>query len=183
MGNKLYVGNLAYSVRDESLQESFSQFGTVISAKVMMDRETGRSKGFGFVEMSTDAEAQAAIDAAQAAWAGWRNKTGKERSILLRKWYDLLMANVEDLGRLMTAEQGKPFAEAKGEVAYGASFVEWFVEEAKRVNGETLPQFANNRCNITLSAVSRVRDMLSVSVTLLIVKKPTASAPSTMRWS
>ncbi len=62
MGNKLYVGNLAYSVRDESLQESFSQFGTVISAKVMMDRETGRSKGFGFVEMSTDAEAQAAID-------------------------------------------------------------------------------------------------------------------------
>ena len=90
-------------------------------------------------------EAQAAIDAAQAAWAGWRNKTGKERSILLRKWYDLLMANVEDLGRLMTAEQGKPFAEAKGEVVYGASFVEWYAEEAKRVNGETLPQFDNNR--------------------------------------
>ena len=62
MGNKLYVGNLAYSVRDESLQEAFSQFGTVISAKVMMDRETGRSKGFGFVEMSTDEEAQAAIN-------------------------------------------------------------------------------------------------------------------------
>ena len=62
MGNKLYVGNLAYSVRDESLQESFSQFGTVTSAKVMMDRETGRSKGFGFVEMSNDAEAQAAIN-------------------------------------------------------------------------------------------------------------------------
>ena len=62
MGNKLYVGNLAYSVRDESLQESFSQFGTVSSAKVMMDRETGRSKGFGFVEMGSDAEAQAAIN-------------------------------------------------------------------------------------------------------------------------
>ena len=62
MGNKLYVGNLAYSVRDESLQESFSQFGTVTSAKVMMDRETGRSKGFGFVEMSSDPEAQAAIN-------------------------------------------------------------------------------------------------------------------------
>jgi hypothetical protein len=62
MGNKLYVGNLAYSVRDESLQEAFSQFGTVISAKVMMDRETGRSKGFGFVEMSTDDEAQSAIN-------------------------------------------------------------------------------------------------------------------------
>lgn len=62
MGNKLYVGNLAYSVRDESLQEAFAPFGTVISAKVMMDRETGRSKGFGFVEMSTDDEAQAAIN-------------------------------------------------------------------------------------------------------------------------
>ena len=62
MGNKLYVGNLAYSVRDEALQEAFSQFGTVNSAKVMMDRETGRSKGFGFVEMATDAEAQSAIN-------------------------------------------------------------------------------------------------------------------------
>ncbi len=90
-------------------------------------------------------DAQAAIDAANAAWPAWRNKTGKERSIILRKWFDLLMANQEDLGRLMTAEQGKPFAEAKGEVAYGASFVEWYAEEAKRVNGETLPQFDNNR--------------------------------------
>ncbi len=62
MGNKLYVGNLAYSIRDEELQQSFSQFGTVTSAKVMMDRETGRSKGFGFVEMASDAEAQAAIN-------------------------------------------------------------------------------------------------------------------------
>ena len=62
MGNKLYVGNLAYSVRDESLNEAFGQFGTVTSAKVMMDRETGRSKGFGFVEMGSDAEAQAAIN-------------------------------------------------------------------------------------------------------------------------
>ena len=93
----------------------------------------------------TAQDAEAAIDAANAAWPAWRNKTGKERSILLRKWFDLLMANQEDLGRIMTAEQGKPFAEAKGEVAYGASFVEWFAEEAKRVNGETLPQFDNNR--------------------------------------
>ena len=62
MGNKLYVGNLAYSVRDESLQTAFGQFGTVTSAKVMMDRETGRSKGFGFVEMGSDAEAQAAVN-------------------------------------------------------------------------------------------------------------------------
>ncbi|HEX5682949.1 MAG TPA: RNA-binding protein [Ideonella sp.] len=62
MGNKLYVGNLAYSVRDDSLQQAFSEFGTVTSAKVMMDRDTGRSKGFGFVEMGSDAEAQAAIN-------------------------------------------------------------------------------------------------------------------------
>ena len=92
-----------------------------------------------------DADALAAIDAANAAWPLWRSKTAKERSILMRKWFDLLMANQEDLGRIMTAEQGKPFAEAKGEVAYGASFVEWFAEEAKRVNGETLPTFDNNR--------------------------------------
>ncbi len=91
------------------------------------------------------ADAEKAITAANAAWAGWRNKTAKERSIVLRKWFDLLMANQDDLGRIMTAEQGKPLPEAKGEVAYGASFVEWFAEEAKRVNGETLPQFDNNR--------------------------------------
>ena len=84
------------------------------------------------------ADAEAAIAAANTAWPAWRTKTAKERSIILRKWFDLLMANQEDLGRIMTAEQGKPFAEAKGEVAYGASFVEWFAEEAKRVNGETL---------------------------------------------
>ncbi len=91
------------------------------------------------------AEAEAAVAAAIAAWPAWRAKTGKERSILLRKWFDLLMAHQEDLGRIMTAEQGKPFAEAKGEVAYAASFVEWYAEEAKRVNGETLPPFDNNR--------------------------------------
>ena len=91
------------------------------------------------------AQAEVAIAAANTAWGPWKAKTGKERSAVLRKWFDLLMANQEDLGRIMTAEQGKPFAEAKGEVAYGASFVEWYAEEAKRVNGETLPQFDNNR--------------------------------------
>jgi succinate-semialdehyde dehydrogenase/glutarate-semialdehyde dehydrogenase len=91
------------------------------------------------------ADAELAIAAANAAWPVWKAKTAKERSIILRKWFDLLMANQEDLGRIMTAEQGKPFPEAKGEVAYAASFVEWFAEEAKRVNGETLPQFDHNR--------------------------------------
>ena len=91
------------------------------------------------------AEAETAIAAANAAWPAWRSKTAKERSIILRKWFDLIMASQDDLGRIMTAEQGKPLPEAKGEVAYGASFVEWFAEEAKRINGETLPQFDNNR--------------------------------------
>ena len=91
------------------------------------------------------ADAQTAIDAANAAWPAWRTKTAKERSTILRKWFDLLMANQDDLGRIMTAEQGKPLPEAKGEIAYGASFVEWYAEEAKRINGETLPQFDNNR--------------------------------------
>ena len=91
------------------------------------------------------ADAEAAIAAADKAWPAWREKTAKERANLLRKWYDLLMANQDDLGRIMTAEQGKPLPEAKGEVAYGASFVEWYAEEAKRVNGETLPTFDNNR--------------------------------------
>jgi succinate-semialdehyde dehydrogenase/glutarate-semialdehyde dehydrogenase len=90
-------------------------------------------------------ETEAAIAAAKSAWQGWKQKTAKERSIILRHWFDLLMQNQDDLARLMTAEQGKPLAEAQGEVAYGASFVEWFAEEAKRVNGETLPHFDNNR--------------------------------------
>ncbi|HTD04591.1 NAD-dependent succinate-semialdehyde dehydrogenase [Undibacterium sp.] len=84
------------------------------------------------------AETQAAIDAAQAAFPGWAAKTGKERAAVLRKWFDLMIANADDLAALMTAEQGKPLAEAKGEVLYGASFIEWFAEEAKRVSGDVM---------------------------------------------
>ena len=86
----------------------------------------------------TPKDVKAAIAAADAAWPAWRGLTGKQRHALLMKWFHLLMAHQDDLGRIMTAEQGKPLAEAKGEVAYGASFVEWFAEEAKRVGGETL---------------------------------------------
>jgi succinate-semialdehyde dehydrogenase / glutarate-semialdehyde dehydrogenase len=80
-------------------------------------------------------EAEAAIAAAEAALPGWRAKTAKERSAILRRWFDLIVANSDDLARILTLEQGKPLAEAKGEVAYGASFLEWFAEEAKRVAG------------------------------------------------
>jgi succinate-semialdehyde dehydrogenase/glutarate-semialdehyde dehydrogenase len=85
------------------------------------------------------AETRRAIDAAQRAYAGWRVKTGKERAGVLRVWFNLLMANAEDLATIMVSEQGKPLAEAKGEVAYGASFIEWFAEEAKRVYGDSIP--------------------------------------------
>ena len=84
-------------------------------------------------------EAQAAIAAANKAWPAWRTKTAKERSAVLMKWYALLHQHADDLGRIMTAEQGKPLAEAKGEVGYGASFLEWFAEEARRIYGETIP--------------------------------------------
>src|SRR5688572_30336601 len=85
------------------------------------------------------AEARRAIEAAERAWPGWRAKTAKERAAILRKWYDLMMANQEDLAILMTVEQGKPLAESRGEIAYGASFIEWFAEETKRVYGDTIP--------------------------------------------
>ncbi|MBC7575213.1 MAG: NAD-dependent succinate-semialdehyde dehydrogenase [Herminiimonas sp.] len=83
-------------------------------------------------------EAQAAIDAAAAAFPAWAAKTGKERAAIMRKWFDLINANADDLALLMTAEQGKPLAEAKGEVMYGNSFIEWFAEEAKRVSGDVM---------------------------------------------
>ncbi|MEH6562557.1 MAG: aldehyde dehydrogenase family protein, partial [Marinobacter sp.] len=80
-----------------------------------------------------------AIEAAEAAWPEWRARTAKDRGNVLRRWFDLVMLHQEDLARLMTAEQGKPLAEARGEVAYGASFIEWFAEEAKRAYGDVIP--------------------------------------------
>jgi succinate-semialdehyde dehydrogenase/glutarate-semialdehyde dehydrogenase len=85
-------------------------------------------------------ETRQAIDAANRALPLWRRKTAKERAIVMRRWFDLMMANQEDLARLMTIEQGKPLVESRGEVAYAASFLEWFGEEAKRVYGDTIPQ-------------------------------------------
>ncbi|MFN9030769.1 MAG: NAD-dependent succinate-semialdehyde dehydrogenase [Betaproteobacteria bacterium] len=90
-------------------------------------------------------DAQAAISAAERAMPMWRGETAKERANVLRKWFDLIMAAQEDLAQLMTAEQGKPLAESRGEVAYGASFIEWFAEEAKRVYGETVPGHAADK--------------------------------------
>ncbi|MQT77962.1 succinate-semialdehyde dehydrogenase, partial [Pseudomonas helleri] len=83
--------------------------------------------------------------AAQAALPAWRGKTAKERSHVLRKWFDLIMANQEDLARLLSLEQGKPLAESRGEIAYGASFIEWFAEEAKRIYGDVIPHDKQGR--------------------------------------
>ena len=85
------------------------------------------------------AETRRAIEAAAHALPGWRARTGKARAQILRRWFDLILAHQEDLARLMTLEQGKPLAESRGEIAYAASFIEWFAEEAKRVYGDTIP--------------------------------------------
>ncbi|WOB10271.1 NAD-dependent succinate-semialdehyde dehydrogenase [Piscinibacter gummiphilus] len=90
-------------------------------------------------------ETRKALEAANAAWPLWRSKTAKERATVMMKWFHLLHQHADDLARIMTAEQGKPLAEAKGEVGYGASFIEWFAEEARRVYGETVPTTDNNK--------------------------------------
>ena len=93
----------------------------------------------GTVPCLGSAETARAIEAAERAWPAWRGKTGKERSDLLRRWFELILENRQDLAVLMTLEQGKPLAESRGEIVYGAGFVEWFAEEAKRIYGDTIP--------------------------------------------
>ena len=113
-----------------------------------LDARTGGSKPvtnpangavLGTVPFMGAEETRAAIDAAAVAFPAWAARTAKDRATLLRRWYDLMLANADDLATLMTAEQGKPLAEAKGEIAYAASFIEWFAEEAKRVYGDVIP--------------------------------------------
>src|SRR5215470_4960353 len=100
---------------------------------------------------------RAAIDAAARAFPAWRAKTAKERAGIMRRWFDLMMANQDDLAKLMTTEQGKPLTESKGEVAYAASFLEWFGEEAKRVYGDTIPSpWADKRIVVTKEPIGVV---------------------------
>ncbi|WP_323120501.1 NADP-dependent succinate-semialdehyde dehydrogenase [Burkholderia alba] len=91
------------------------------------------------------AETRHAIESANAAWPAWRKRTAKERAAILRKWYDLMVAHADDLALILTTEQGKPLAEAKGEILYAASFLEWFAEEGKRVYGDTIPTPAGDK--------------------------------------
>jgi succinate-semialdehyde dehydrogenase/glutarate-semialdehyde dehydrogenase len=90
-------------------------------------------------------ETRRAIEAANRSWPAWRAKTAKQRSTILRAWHDLMLANADDLALILTTEQGKPLAEAKGEILYAASFLEWFAEEAKRVYGDTIPTPASDK--------------------------------------
>jgi succinate-semialdehyde dehydrogenase/glutarate-semialdehyde dehydrogenase len=102
-------------------------------------------------------ETRRAIEAANRAWPGWRKLTAKERAAILRRWFDLMLENQEDLAQLMTAEQGKPLAESRGEIGYGASFVEWFAEEGKRIYGDTIPQHqADKRIVVTKEPIGVV---------------------------
>ena len=110
------------------------------------------------------AETRRAIEAARAAQKSWAARTAKERSIVLRKWYALMMAHQEDLARILTAEMGKPLAEARGEIAYGASFIEWFADEARRVYGETIPSHAADK-------------------RLLVIKQPIGVAAAITPWN
>ena len=99
----------------------------------------------GHVPKLGQAEAVKAIADANAAWPAWRKKTAKERATILKKWFDLMIANADDLALIMTSEQGKPLAEAKGEIMYAASFIEWFAEEGKRIYGDTIPTHAGDK--------------------------------------
>ncbi len=103
----------------------------------VIDPATGQA--LGTVPDLGAAETRRAIAAAERAWPAWRAKTARERAVILRKWFDLMMANQDDLAQMLTAEQGKPLSEARGEIAYGASFIEWFAEEGKRAYGDTIP--------------------------------------------
>ncbi|GAB5095285.1 NAD-dependent succinate-semialdehyde dehydrogenase [Caballeronia sp. LP006] len=102
----------------------------------VLDPSNGES--LGAVPQMGASETRRAIAAANAAWPEWRKKTAKERAVIMRRWYDLMIANADDLALILTTEQGKPLAEAKGEIVYAASFIEWFAEEGKRVAGDTL---------------------------------------------
>ncbi|HJR20638.1 MAG TPA: aldehyde dehydrogenase family protein, partial [Dongiaceae bacterium] len=133
----------ALSLKDPSLfrQQCYinGQWADADSGKTIDVTNPATGEVLGTIPNMGTAETRRAIEAANAAWAGWRKKTAKERANILRKLFNLMMENQEDLGVLMTAEQGKPMAESKGEIAYAASFIEWFAEEGKRTYGDVIP--------------------------------------------
>ena len=139
----------ALSLKDPSLfrQQCYinGQWADADSGKTIDVTNPATGEVLGTIPNMGTAETRRAIEAANAAWAGWRKKTAKERANVLRKLFNLMMENQEDLGVLMTAEQGKPMAESKGEIAYAASFIEWFAEEGKRTYGDVIPAHAPDK--------------------------------------
>ncbi len=113
-------------------------------------RNPANGETLGTIPRMGATETRRAIEAAEKAMVDWRAKTAKERAGILRKWFDLMMENQEDLAVMMTMEQGKPLAEARGEIAYAASFIEWFAEEGKRIYGETIPTHMTDRRIVVL---------------------------------
>ncbi|MFW6855112.1 NAD-dependent succinate-semialdehyde dehydrogenase [Burkholderia gladioli] len=108
-------------------------------------RNPANGELLGSVPLAGAAETRRAIEAANAAWPAWRRRTAKERAAILRKWYELMLAHADDLALILTTEQGKPLAEARGEILYAAAFIEWFAEEGKRVYGDTIPTPAGDK--------------------------------------
>src|SRR4249920_905339 len=143
MNDPKISGIAALQLKDPSLfrQQCYidGRWADADSGKTIPVNNPATGEILGTVPNMGTAETRRAIEAANAAFPAWRAKTAKERSTILRKWFDLMMANQEDLARILTAEQGKPLAEARGEIAYGASFIEWFAEEGKRIYGDTIP--------------------------------------------
>jgi succinate-semialdehyde dehydrogenase/glutarate-semialdehyde dehydrogenase len=115
------------------------------SGKTIVVKNPATGEAVGEVPALSAAETRTAIEAADGALAGWSSMLAKDRATILRKLNDLMLANADDLGVIMTAEQGKPLAESRGEIAYAASFIEWFAEEGKRIYGDTIPQNAKGR--------------------------------------
>jgi succinate-semialdehyde dehydrogenase/glutarate-semialdehyde dehydrogenase len=132
-------------IKDKSLfrQQSFidGKWADADSGKSVEVNNPATGEILGTVPNMGTAETRRAIEAANAAWPAWRKKTAKERAAILRKLFNLMMENQEDLAIIMTAEQGKPLAESRGEVAYAAAFIEWFAEEGKRTYGDVIPTF------------------------------------------
>ena len=141
-------------LRDPSLVRSACFIGGKWIAPPVGDeievRNPANGRLIGMVPNFGASETRRAIECANAALPAWRSRTAKDRSVVLRKWYELLLANQDDLAAIMTAEQGKPLSESQGEIAYAASFIEWFAEEGKRIYGDTIPPVSANRRIVVL---------------------------------
>ena len=123
-------------------------------------------------------EVKRAIEAAQAAMKDWAARTAKDRAKVMRRWFELMMENQDDLGTILTAEQGKPLPEGKGEIAYGASFIEWFGEEAKRVYGETIPgHMADKRITVLRQPIGVVASITPWNFPNAMITRKCGPAP------